>query len=129
MRRYTRYIWIPYSQHELYRLLVIPDLDTNRFRPCLLAIQKTRQITYRTKILGRALLAVRTDPNSFWMLLSGNPEVAFPSTPATIAAAATLPTPVATSTANVAAVAASMMPALATTVASSLPSTNPWEQA
>jgi hypothetical protein len=66
---------------------------TNRLRPRLLAIQKTRPITYRAKVLGRALLAVRTDPNRFWMLLSGNPEVAFPSTTATIAAAATNPTP------------------------------------
>jgi hypothetical protein len=38
-------------------------------------------------VLGRALLAARTDANSIWMLLSANPEVAFPST------AANLPTP------------------------------------
>jgi hypothetical protein len=29
--------------------------------------------------LGRALLSARTDANWFWMLLSGNAEVAFPS--------------------------------------------------
>jgi hypothetical protein len=29
---------------------------------------------YRVKVLGRALLAVRTDPNRFWMLLSGNAD-------------------------------------------------------
>jgi hypothetical protein len=81
------------SEHELFRGSVIPYLETNRFRPRLLAIQKTRQITYRTKVLGRGLLAVRTDPNSFWMLLSGNPEVAFPSTTATTMPAANLPTP------------------------------------
>jgi hypothetical protein len=40
-------------------------------------------------VLGRALLAVRTDPNRFWVFLSGNAEVAFPST----TAAASLPTP------------------------------------
>jgi hypothetical protein len=67
-----------YSQHELYRGSVIPYLETNRFRPRLLAIQRTRPITYRAKVLGRALLSVRTDPNRFWMLLSGNAEVAFP---------------------------------------------------
>jgi hypothetical protein len=114
-----------YREHELYRKSVIPCLETNRLRPRLLAIQKTRPITYRAKVLGRALLAVRTDPNSFWMLLSGNPEVAFPSTTTTIAAAVRLPTPAAaaaaaTSTANVAA-AASVMPALTTTATGSLP--------
>jgi hypothetical protein len=79
------------SDHELFRESVIPYLETNRLRPCLLAIQKTRPIAYRTKVLGAALLAVRTDPNCFWMLLSGNAEVAFPSTTATTALAATLP--------------------------------------
>jgi hypothetical protein len=82
-----------HSRHELYRESVVPYLETNRFRPRVLAIQKTRPITYRAKVLGRALVAVRTDPNRFWMLLSGNTEVAFPSTTATIAAAANLPTP------------------------------------
>jgi hypothetical protein len=83
-----------YREHELFRRSVVPYLETNRFRPCVRAIQKTRPIAYRAKVLGRALLAARTDSNHFWMLLSGNPEVAFPSTTATIAAAATLPTPV-----------------------------------
>jgi hypothetical protein len=83
----------PYSQHELFRGSVIPYLETNRFRPHLLAIQKTRPIPYRAKVLGRALLVVRMDPNRFWMLLSGNVEVAIPSTTATIAAVASLPTP------------------------------------
>jgi hypothetical protein len=66
-----------YSQHELYRESVIPYLETNRFRPRLLAAQKARPIPYRAKVLGRALLAVRTDANRFWMLLSGNAEVVF----------------------------------------------------
>jgi hypothetical protein len=72
-----------YSNHELFRGSVIPYLETNRLRPRLLAIQKTRPIAYRIKVLGQALLAARTDPNRFWMLLSGNAEVAFPSTTAT----------------------------------------------
>jgi hypothetical protein len=67
-----------YRQHELFRESVIPYLETNRFRPRLLAIQRTRPITYRAKVLGRALLAARTDANRFWMLLSGNAKVAFP---------------------------------------------------
>jgi hypothetical protein len=77
-----------YSEHFIYRESVIPYLETNRFRPRLLAIQRTRQIAYRAKVLGRALHAVRTDANSFWMLLSGNAEVAFPSRATTVAAAA-----------------------------------------
>jgi hypothetical protein len=83
-----------YSQHELFRESVIPYLETNQFRPRLLAIQKTRPIPYRAKVLGRALLSARTDANRFWMLLSGNAEVAFPSSTGTttIAAVASLPT-------------------------------------
>jgi hypothetical protein len=71
-----------YTHHELYRELVIPYLETNRFRPHLLAIQKTRPIPYRAKVVGKALLSACTDPNRFWMLLSGNSEVDFPSTTA-----------------------------------------------
>jgi hypothetical protein len=83
-----------YSQHVLFREPVIPFLKTNRFRPRLIAIQKTRPIVYRAKVLGRALLSARTDANSFWMLLSGNPEVALPSATATTTPAVTsLPTP------------------------------------
>jgi hypothetical protein len=47
-----------YSQHELYRRLVIPYLDTNRLRPRLLVIQKTRPITYRVKVECRSFLSV-----------------------------------------------------------------------
>jgi hypothetical protein len=111
-----------YSKHELFRESVIPYLETNRLRPRLLAIQKARPIAYRAKVLGRALLATRTNANSFWMLLSGNAEVAFPSKSATIAAAADLPTPAtATSTANIAAVVVSAMSSLTATATSGLP--------
>jgi hypothetical protein len=112
-----------YSEDELFRESVIPHLGTNRFRPCVHVIQKTRPMAYRAKVLGRALLAARTDANRFWMLLSGNPEIAFPSTTATITPATDLPPPAsstaaASSTANVAAVAASVQQTIAT---SSLP--------
>jgi hypothetical protein len=98
-----------HSRHELFQGSVIPYLETNLLRPRLLAIPKTRPIAYRVKMLGRALLAARTNANSFWMLLSGNAEVAFPLRTTTIVAAANLPTPAttaATSALNVAAVAA-----------------------
>jgi hypothetical protein len=111
-----------YSEHEIYRESVIPYLETNRLRPRLLAIQKARPIAYRAKVLGQALIATRTNANSFWMLLSGNAEVAFPPRTMTIVADANLPTPATTtSTANVAAVAASVMTSLTTTTAISLP--------
>jgi hypothetical protein len=76
------------GDNELFRGGVIPYLERNRLRPRVGAIQKARPIAYRAKVLGRAFHAVRTDANSLWMLLSGNPEVAFPSTTAT-----SLPTP------------------------------------
>jgi hypothetical protein len=100
-------------------------LETNRLRPRPLAIQKTCPITYRVKLLGRALLAVRADMNSFWMLLSGNAEIPFTSRATRIAVAAYLPTPAtaaafATSPTHVVAIAASMIPALTTVATGSL---------
>jgi hypothetical protein len=44
----------PYSDHELFRGSVVPYLETNRFGPRLLAIQKTRPFLYLAKVLGRA---------------------------------------------------------------------------
>jgi hypothetical protein len=100
------------TEHELYRGSIVPYLKTNRFRPCARAIQKARPIAYRAKVLGRALLAARTDPNRLWMLLSGNAEITFPST------AATTNTPATTTAAapsNAAAVAATTGAAAAVT--------------
>jgi hypothetical protein len=113
-----------YSQNELFRGSVIPYLETNRFRPRLLAIQTTHPITYRSKVLGRALLSVGADANRFWMLLSGNADVAFPSRTTTIAAAAPVTasaTDTGTSTANVVAGASSMMSTLTITATGRLP--------
>jgi hypothetical protein len=90
-----------YSRHELFRRSVTPYVETNRLRPRVRAIQKTRPMAYRAKLLGRALLADRTDPNCFWMLLSRNPEVAFLSTTATTTPAASLPKPAVTAAVTV----------------------------
>jgi hypothetical protein len=120
-----------YGEHEIFRGSVIPYLETNRLRPRILAIQKILPIAYRAKVLGRALLATRTDANSIFMLLSGNPEVAFPSTAAATTPAAKLPAPAAaattfTATANVAAaVAASVMSALTANMTGFLPAALP----
>ena len=89
--------WDPNYCSEIFPGSVVPHLETNKFRPRLLAIQKIRPFPHRVKVLGRALLATRTDPNLFWMLLSGNAEIAFPST------TANLPSPdIATATSNAA---------------------------
>jgi hypothetical protein len=82
-----------HSQHELFRESVVPYLAMNKHRSHIRAIQQTRPTTYRAKVLGRALLSTRTDVNSFWMLLSGNPEVSFPSTSAKTMLVTNLPTP------------------------------------
>jgi hypothetical protein len=76
--------WNPHHSSELFQGSVAPYLETNKFRPRRLAIQETRPFPYRVKVLGRALLATRTDPNLFWMLLSGNAEIAFPLTTANL---------------------------------------------
>ena len=81
------------SEHKLFRESVIPYLKTNRLQPRIRAIQKARPIAYRAKVLGRALVCERTNANSFWMLLSGNSEVAFPPTAATTTLAVDLLTP------------------------------------
>jgi hypothetical protein len=99
-----------YNDNKLFQESVVPYLETNRLRPRVLAIQKTRPIAYRAKVLGRALLATRTDANKFWMLLSGNAEIAFPSRTPTIAAAANLPSP-ATATSALTTTAAGILPA------------------
>jgi hypothetical protein len=87
MSIHTIHVTDYYSEHELFRGSVVPYLETNRLRPRVRAIQKACPISYRAKVLGRALVATRTDVNSFWMLLSGNAEVAFSSTTATTAPA------------------------------------------
>ncbi len=80
-----------YSEHELFQQSVVPYLETNRFRPLVRAIQKALPIPYRAKVLGRALLAVRSDPDRLWLLILGNAEVTFPSTTATTTRAASIP--------------------------------------
>jgi hypothetical protein len=82
MSIHTIHLHSPYSENKLFRESVIPYLETNRFRLRVRAIQKTHPITYRGKLLGRALLAASTDVNRFWMLLSGNAEVvlSYPNT-------------------------------------------------
>jgi hypothetical protein len=97
------------------RSSMIPYLETNRLRPRIRAIQKARPITYRAKVLGRALLSARTDVNSFWMLLSGNADVASPLIARTTSAA-NLPTPATVTAANATSNAAAVAATAAVTV-------------
>jgi hypothetical protein len=69
--------------------------------------KRLAQLCTVLRLLGQALFAARTDPNRFWMLLSGNPEVAFPSTTATTPPPGNLPTP-ATAASTAAAVSATV---------------------
>jgi hypothetical protein len=109
MSIHTIHVHNRYNEHELFRRSVTPYLEMNRLWPRIRAIQKTRPMAYRVKVLGRALLSARSNANSFWMLLSGNPEVAFPSMTATTTLATTIPTPATVVvTSNAAAVAATV---------------------
>jgi hypothetical protein len=126
MSIHTIHLHYLYSQHELFWGSIIPYLETNRLRPRVRAIQKTRPIPYRAGVLGRALLAVRSRPNSFWMLLTGNAEVIFPSRTTTIAAAASLPTSATATAAAITSIAAgtadaSFMSTLPNSATASLP--------
>jgi hypothetical protein len=107
-----------YLDHELFQGSVIPYLATNKLRPRMRAIQKTRPIPYRAGVLGRALLSARTDVNSFWMLLSGNAEVGFAPTTVTTTLVTNLPT---SSTDDA---SANLATGAATAVVSSLPAAN-----
>jgi hypothetical protein len=57
---------------QIYTENICPRLETNLFRPRVLAVKKTADRPFREKILGRALYCVRSKPNLVWMFLSQN---------------------------------------------------------
>jgi hypothetical protein len=61
---------------EIYAQMILPCLETNRYRPRVHAIKKA-DISLRRPLLGRALQteSVRNDSNLRWMFLSGNADV------------------------------------------------------
>jgi hypothetical protein len=71
---------IKLSQHardeEIYAQMILPCLETNRYRPRVHAIKKA-DLSLRRPLLGRALQteSVRKDSNLRWMFLSGNADV------------------------------------------------------
>jgi hypothetical protein len=65
---------------QIYTDEVLPRLETNFYRPRVLAISKA-EISLRRPFLGLALQteSVRNDSNQLWMFLSGNTDVVLPS--------------------------------------------------
>jgi hypothetical protein len=61
---------------QIYAEMILPYLDTNRYRPRVLAITKA-DIPLRRPFLGLALQtrSVRKNSNFLWMFLSRNPDV------------------------------------------------------
>jgi hypothetical protein len=60
----------------MYADMILPCLETNRYRPRVLAITQA-DIRLRRPLLGRALQteSVRNKPNLLWMFLSDNPDI------------------------------------------------------
>jgi hypothetical protein len=57
---------------QIYTESILPYLKTNRYRPRVLAVEKTKERPFRERMLGRALASVKTDANLVWMFLSEN---------------------------------------------------------
>ena len=62
----------------IYANEILPCLETNRYRPRVLAVRKTGEPLCRP-VLGRALNRVSNNPNLLWLFLLGNVDVAFPA--------------------------------------------------
>jgi hypothetical protein len=60
-----------YSQHDLFRRVVVIHLETNQLRPCVRVTLKAFPLAHRAKVVGRTLVSGRTDAKYA--------EVAFPS--------------------------------------------------
>jgi hypothetical protein len=72
----TIMLTIELSRYErddhIYTEEILPYLETNRYRPRVLAVKKTIERPFREKVLGRALFCVKSNPNLVWMFLSEN---------------------------------------------------------
>jgi hypothetical protein len=76
VRRNTTLHTITVSEREwdqqIYAQRVRPYLETNMYRSRVVAVKKTKEPSFREKVLGRALHSVKTNPNLVWMFLSEN---------------------------------------------------------
>jgi hypothetical protein len=57
---------------QIYVAEISPYLETNLYRPRVVAVKKTIERPFREKVLGRALGCVKSNPNLVWMFLSEN---------------------------------------------------------
>jgi hypothetical protein len=57
---------------QIYAEEILPHLETNLYRPRVLAVKKTTERPFREKVLGRALDSGKCSPNLVWMFLSEN---------------------------------------------------------
>jgi hypothetical protein len=57
---------------QIFMEEILPRLETNLYRPRVLAVKKTTERSFREKVLGRALASVKSSPNLVWMFLSEN---------------------------------------------------------
>jgi hypothetical protein len=62
------YAW----DQQIYTEEISPYLETNLYRPRVVAVKKTIERPFREKVLGRALGCVKSNPNLVWMFLSEN---------------------------------------------------------
>jgi hypothetical protein len=64
------------NDQQMYAQMILPYLETNRYRPRVHAIKKA-DIPLRGPLVGLALQteSVGNDSNLRWMFLSGNPDV------------------------------------------------------
>jgi hypothetical protein len=57
---------------QIYAEMILPYLETNRYRPRVLAVIEIDDRPIRQPVLGRALYCVRSNPNLVWLFLSEN---------------------------------------------------------
>jgi hypothetical protein len=69
---HTITLWKGERDEEIYTEEVLPRLETNLYRPRVLAVKKIKEGPFREKVLGRALFSVKSNPNLVWMFLSEN---------------------------------------------------------
>jgi hypothetical protein len=69
---HTITLWEGERDEKIYMEEISPYLETNRYRPRVVAVKKTTERLFREKVLGRALDCVKSNPNLVWMFLSEN---------------------------------------------------------
>jgi hypothetical protein len=71
------------TDDEMFQESIVPCLETNLFRPRVIAIKHAvdgpLSSSFRQKVLGRALSSVSHNPNLLWCFLSENIDTAFGS--------------------------------------------------